>query len=373
MAAQEASDDVAAKRDRAAGAVMGLFIGDALGLGPHWYYDLEELRKEYGTVAGYTDPKPGRYHAGCHAGDLSQTGQVCELLLRSLAEQGRYDEPDFCCRLDTLMDTLDGTAEGGRYTDVAMREVWRARKRDDRPWGQAAGWSNTSEAAQRAVVLAARYAADLGEAARLSMSNIRLTHQDATTAGQSMSFAILVAALIQGHRLDDELAWGRLWPAAKAGELPIAHAVLAGEERQTPVDSTATMPRPDTLFQAAWVAAAARSSRIAIPPELVGLVYGMGCNLDFLLPASFYLSTLFEREPCPAARFKQAVLAAVNSGGNNMARAAMTGALVGAQVGLSAIPHRFVEGLTGGRELAALATQLAAVAFPEPAAAPADG
>lgn len=29
---------------------------------------------------------------------------------------------------------------------------------------------------------------------------------------------------VQGHRLDDELAWGRLWPAAKAGELPIAHA-----------------------------------------------------------------------------------------------------------------------------------------------------
>ena len=24
-------------RDRAAGAIMGAFIGDALGLGPHWY------------------------------------------------------------------------------------------------------------------------------------------------------------------------------------------------------------------------------------------------------------------------------------------------------------------------------------------------
>lgn len=51
------------------------------------------------------------------------------------------------------------------------------------------------------------------------------------------------------------------------------------------------------------------------------------------------------------------------------------------QVGLSAIPPRFVEGLTDGQELAALATQLAAAAFPEPggagggseAAAAADG
>lgn len=30
-------------KDRANGAIMGAFIGDALGLGPHWYYDLDEL------------------------------------------------------------------------------------------------------------------------------------------------------------------------------------------------------------------------------------------------------------------------------------------------------------------------------------------
>ena len=35
-------------QDRAAGAIMGAFIGDALGLGPHWYYDLTELRRDCG-------------------------------------------------------------------------------------------------------------------------------------------------------------------------------------------------------------------------------------------------------------------------------------------------------------------------------------
>lgn len=41
--------------DRAAGAVIGALIGDALGLGPHWYYDLTELHKDYGPwITDYT-------------------------------------------------------------------------------------------------------------------------------------------------------------------------------------------------------------------------------------------------------------------------------------------------------------------------------
>lgn len=35
-------------QERTAGAIMGSFFGDALALGPHWYYDLAELRCDYG-------------------------------------------------------------------------------------------------------------------------------------------------------------------------------------------------------------------------------------------------------------------------------------------------------------------------------------
>jgi ADP-ribosylglycohydrolase len=57
---------------------MGTLVGDALGVGTHWYYDLDELKRDYGDwIDDYADPKPGRYHAGCcTAGDVSQTGQV---------------------------------------------------------------------------------------------------------------------------------------------------------------------------------------------------------------------------------------------------------------------------------------------------------
>ena len=39
---------IISRKDRVKGAIIGTLVGDALGVGPHWYYNLEELRAEYG-------------------------------------------------------------------------------------------------------------------------------------------------------------------------------------------------------------------------------------------------------------------------------------------------------------------------------------
>src|SRR5260221_1628235 len=96
--------------DRAAGGVIGALVGDALGLGPHWYYDLAELRRDYGAwISGYTDPKPNRYHGGMKAGQLDQTGLLLVLPLRSVGAYGEYNEDDFTSLLDEVFKALDGT------------------------------------------------------------------------------------------------------------------------------------------------------------------------------------------------------------------------------------------------------------------------
>lgn len=319
------------RKDRAMGAVLGMFIGDALGLGPHWYYDLKKMRADYGEwVTDYMPPKPGRYHDGCKAGDVSQTGQVSMLLLASLADRGEYDEEDFTSRLDVFLESLDGTPKGGRYTDIAMREVWEARK-DGVAWDEAAGMADTGEAALRGVVLAARYADSPRDLASHAVSNIHLTHANPFVKAQSLGFILALCRLIRGKSL------------AQSGKALMGWA-------QKEVDKALI----DVFLQPGFVHAAATNEEISVdPPHAVAQLYGLACQIGFMLPAAYWLASRYPND------FETAVLTAVNGGGNNMARASMTGALSGAMVGIQGIPQRFIDGLVDKEEILAHAERVA--------------
>jgi len=101
------------------------------------------------------------------------------------------------------------------------------------------------------------------------------------------------------------------------------------------------------------MAEAALDPDIKIEPAWkVSIVYGMPCAIYHQLPVAYYLAARFPDD------FERAVLHAVNGGGQNQARCILTGALVGAQVGLSGIPKRFLNGLENSLNLTALARRL---------------
>ena len=348
-------------KDRAAGAIMGAFIGDALALGPHWYYDLDELRRDYGDwIDGYTDPRPGRYHAGLKAGQASQAGYILALTLRSLVECGGYDETDFCRRMDeTLFAQIDGTPINGPggYTSQSIRDAWHKRVEQGLPWGSIGGHADTTEAIERALAIAVRYAGDPGRLASACAGNTLLTQNDDTVVSMSVAFCAVLGQLVQGHKLDGALS-DRLMALVKSGELPF-HAVTTGK-LQAPRAGEAEPSRagrfasPDALLSPSYMASAAIDPDIRIEPAWkVSIVYGMPCAIYHQLPAAYYLAARF------ADDFESAVLHAVNGGGQNQARAILAGALAGAQVGLDAIPARFIDGLHDAPVLVALARRLA--------------
>lgn len=347
-------------KDRAAGAVMGALVGDALGVGPHWYYDLEQMRRDYGDwIESYTEPMPHRYHAGLRAGQLSQAGIITVMLLRSIVTKGEYDEQDFCCRLDEeLFPQLDGRpiSGPGGYTSQSIREAWRRRVEQKKSWRETGGHADTTEAAERALVLAARYARNPSKVAETVISNCLLTQADEAIVAMTTAYCCVLALLVSGEKLDPLLS-DKLMDLVHQGELPF-HSVTSGD-RQPPKPGDPDPPRtgrfssPDALLTPSYMAEAAFDPGVKIEPAWkVSIVYGMPCAIYHQLPAAYYLAARFYDD------FEHAVLHALNGGGQNQARCILTGALAGAQVGLSGIPLHFFAGLENAPELIALARQL---------------
>ena len=325
-------------RKRVVGALMGAFIGDALALGPHWFYDLAEQHRLYGDwISDYTDPRPDRYHGGMRAGQSSQSGVILELTLRSLVEHGGYDEHDFCQRMDALFQNMDGTAKSGPggYTSQSIREAW-AKRHQGLPWGQVAGLADNTDSAERAVAFAARYAFAVPDLANFVSANTALFQRDGTVVALTTAYAAVLGQLMAGVPLDGDLS-NRLMKLVSAGQLPF-HGPAPADAAAAPRAGQFTSPEP--LFLVSTAANMARDARFAFEPaSAVAQVYGMPCAIYFILPAAYYLAARFQGD------FEGAVLNAVNGGGQNMARAMLTGALAGAMGGIDAIPQRFVDGL----------------------------
>jgi len=170
------------------------------------------------------------------------------------------------------------------------------------------------------------------------------------------AYCCVLAMLVAGEPLDPFLS-DKLMELVKKGDLPF-HAVTGGD-RQPPKPGEPDPPRagkfssPDALLTVSYMAEAAIDPEIKIEPAWkVSIVYGMPCAIYHQLPAAYYLAARFHED------FEQAVLHALNGGGQNQARSILTGALVGAQVGLSGIPERFLDGLENSSELIMLACQL---------------
>ena len=248
----------------------------------------------------------------------------------------------------------------GGYTSQSIREAWRRRIEQKKSWRETGGHADTTEAAERALVLAARYAKNPWKVAKTVSSNCLLTQGDEAIVAMTTAYCCVLALLVSGEKLDSLLS-DKLMSLVHRGELPF-HAVTSGSIG-LPKPGDPDPPRagrfssPDALLTPSYMAEAALDPGVKIEPAWkVSIVYGMPCAIYHQLPAAYYLAARFHDD------FEQAVLHALNGGGQNQARCILTGALSGAQTGLSAIPRRFFTPLENAPELIGLANQLGQLA-----------
>eukprot|EP00439_Symbiodinium_sp_Y106_P034122 s1001_g4.t1 len=349
--------------DRAAGAILGVFIGDALGVGVHWQYDLDKLEKDRGFVTNYLDPLPGSFHSGTsdapgkgqlRAGQLEQQGEVTKLLLQSLASKGCLDQADFHDRFEKEIlreDTMDGTRQGGKYgwTDKTICDFYKARVVHNKPWAECVlPRSDTPDTIVRGALIASSYFLSPRAMCCQVQAHSKAFTGDSSVQAHSVAFAVLLAGIIQGLPLDKGLSW-RMY--TQAGDpLPFSSVHSDKDHDEDYGDYT----EPDSLLWYGMLAEGVQNCARGIEPPHRGVeLYGKFCAFYGVLGSAYYCAARYPDD------FEKAVLCSLNGGGQNTMRTSLVGAFLGAHVGLKGIPQKFVDGLEDHDNIVSLAMQVA--------------
>ncbi|WP_372911117.1 ADP-ribosylglycohydrolase family protein [Salinigranum sp.] len=295
--------------DRTAGVLLGLACGDALGR-PIEFETPARILAQYGEVtemlANGTWGKP--------AGTVTDDTDMALCLARSLVDCGGFDPDDVAERFVAWYDA--GPFDVGNMTAKALSRI-----RDGESWETASQrvWEESPEGSNagngsvmRAPPLAVALADDHSQLVEASETSSRITHADPRCTAGCAVLNLTLAGLLVGRAdpLSDALGW--LDPTAALDDA--LRPVVTGDLDPSTLRSTGYVV--DTLQTALWHGLHADS------PE-------------------------------------RALVDVVNMGGDADTVGAVTGAVVGARFGASALPERWLAELDGRSELRALATRLA--------------
>ena len=313
---------------RKCGCLLGAFLGDALAMPVHWYYDRAALARDYGRVIDLVAPKNPHadsilwrssyaaispkgeilhdqaqywgqrgvhYHQFLRAGENTLNMQLALELLASLRACGGYDREDYTRRY------IEFLTAPGRHRDTYVEECHRnfftkyARGKKPRDCGaediHIGGLAHVP-------VLAAWYADDEAAALAAVREHVRVTHRGELVETAARDLTKMLIAIINGADVRESIEkFGNGWVGRKTFE--------------------------------AWA--------LRQDDEVIGAILSPACYLEDSFPASLYLAWKY------ADDLEAALVANTNLAGDNCHRGIVVGALVGA--GGAPVPARWEQGL----------------------------
>jgi ADP-ribosylglycohydrolase len=313
---------------RKSGCLLGAFLGDALAMPVHWYYDRTALVRDYGHVtdllapknphadsilwrSGYAAPNAKgeilhdqakywgqrgvHYHQFLRLGENTLNMQLALELLASLRACSGYDRSDYLRRYVEFMTVP------GRHRDTYLEECHRnfftkyARGKKPEDCG---GEDIHIGGLAHVPILAVWYADDEKAALEAVREHVRVTHRGELVETAARDLTKMLVAIINGAEVRESIEkFGNGWVGRKKLE--------------------AWAARPDG--------------------EVIGAVLSPACYLEDSFPASLYLAWKY------AGDLENALVANTNLGGDNCHRGIVVGALVGA--GGKPVPERWEHGL----------------------------
>jgi ADP-ribosylglycohydrolase len=295
--------------------LLGAFLGDALAMPVHWYYDRAALARDYGRVADLVTPKNphadsilwrssytalnpkgeilheqaaywGRrgihYHQFLRAGENTLNMQLALELLAVLREHRSYNRADYLKRYINFMTTP------GRHRDTYIEECHRnfftkyARCKKPEDCGDddihIGGLAHVP-------ILAAWYADNESAALEAVREHVRVTHRGELVETAARDLTKMLIAILNGSGVRESIEkFGNGWVGSRKLE--------------------AWAQRPDE--------------------EVIGSILSPACYLKDAFPAALFLAWKYSNN------LESALIANTNLGGDNCHRGIVVGALVGA-------------------------------------------
>ncbi len=286
-----------------AGAALGTFIGDALGM-PVEGWSPGMIQNQYGLL---DDLKPGRFAAGCYTDDT----EMMISLLEALVEAQGFDPAITAARFLANFHPIRGY--GGRIYDLMDRLAAGV------PWDQVSTHSFGNGGAMRVAPVGFFFYDDLNKLTQAAAGQAKITHTHpegvAGAVIQAGAVALALRAGLKGIRpqktsyLKKLANLGRPYDRTSADRLLDLADINPG-------------PIPDLIPQIRTKFRCNVKAIEAVPPAIAALLY--------------------------TDNFKDAVTLGVNLGGDTDTIGAMAGAIAGAWSGLSNLPIPWLDRLENG-------------------------
>jgi len=313
--------------------LYGICIGDALAMPVHWYYNRRALLEDYGRVTDYLSPRNphpdsilwrsahvppnakgdilhdqaqywGRkgvhYHQFLQKGENTLNVKICRLLVESLNHVGGYDAEDFLKRYIAFMTTPDSHRD--TYVEEYHRHFFSNYAKGVSP--RKCGVTEKHIGGLVGIIpVAAFYRHHPDLARNAALKHLALTHPGDRMESAGIWLLDLLLNVLNGDSLES-----------------VIHANI--QRQNHPLwghPFLKWLSKPDD--------------------EIIGRRFSPACYVEDAVPSVIYLALKYHQDP------EKALIVNTHLGGDNAARGAVLGALLGAEHGVGAFPDRWIRGL----------------------------
>jgi ADP-ribosylglycohydrolase len=276
--------------------LMASFVGDALSLGVHWIYNTNVIDKKWGSVENYIKPERPTYHPTKDLGDFTHYGDQTLVLLQSMAGSSGYRLTHFAKSWQDFFDSYDG------YFDGATKDTL-----DNIAAGkditEAGSGSDDLAGAARIAPLVYRYHQDENKLIETVRSQTALTHNNPEVIDSAEFFARVTLRVLQD-----------------AAPVAAINKVVEDGFSREPYGQ--------------WVKDGLDSKEIDTRQAM--LDFGQACEIEMAFPCVIHLIGKYE------TNLSQGLIENSMAGGDSAARGLVTGMILGAHLGLEAIPRKWL-------------------------------